>query len=209
MSDSVVITFAELGFLLQACPTEADLVRATLRLDAATATDVVVAAGLASLLARGLAVRTDSGEVEPTPALSGITAGVSRPEVSVSALGWLDDRLAVAHVFSGPHARLALYPRGFGQYGTELLDPAEPLSVVLGRFLDTCLTDHTTPSVLFRGRGGLAESALVIHVDDVAMWHLSDSVGEPDRAMPVEQAEGRRRLAELFDGEQPAVVVTR
>lgn len=53
-SDALVLTFAEIAFLSEPYPDRAVTVRERLGLPAAAASDAVAAAGLASLLARGL-----------------------------------------------------------------------------------------------------------------------------------------------------------
>ena len=54
MADQLVLTFAEVEFVLRARSGQADQVRMHLRINPEASTDIVVAAGVASLLARRL-----------------------------------------------------------------------------------------------------------------------------------------------------------
>lgn len=202
---SPVLTFAEVAFLLRASTDGAELVRAALRLSPETDTDTVVAAGLASLLARGLLLRDDDGDVTPTAEISLVAACFSASTDFLSALGWLGERHVVAHVLSGSRCRLALYPRGLGWYATEVLDPAEPVSAVLGRFLDGCVAGGGETAVLARSGQGPDAVAVSVAVDAAGVWRLSDSVDTPDRSVPTDPVAVRRRFAELFDGDRALV----
>lgn len=198
------LTFAELAFLLRACPVGADAVRAALRFTPDSDGDIVVAAGLASLLARDLLTRADDGETTPSAEISFITACLTAPTVAVSALGWIGERHLLAHVFGTARCRMAIYPRGLGRFAVEALDPAEPVSAVLSRFLDTCVAGGGETAVLVRGAGdGLP--LVSVAVDSAGAWRLSDSVDTPDRSVPTDVAGVRRRFAELFDVD-PALV---
>jgi hypothetical protein len=192
------LTFAELGFLLRACPDSADLVRAALRLTSDSDSDIVVAAGLASLLARGLLLRADDGEITPSAEVSVVIACLSAPAVAVSALGWVGERHLLTHLFGDARCRMAVYPRGLGRFAVEALDPAEPVSAVLSRFLDACVAGGGPTAVLVRSaRSGVP--LVSVAIDPSGVWRLSDSVDTPDRSVPVDPAGVRRRFAELFD----------
>src|SRR2546421_11864992 len=89
MADPLVLTFAEIEFVLRARPDQAEAVRRHLRINPEAATDIVVAAGVAALLARGLC--TMSGpEVVPTAPIVAVTAGFAAGAMHTQAVGWVD-----------------------------------------------------------------------------------------------------------------------
>src|SRR5690348_9756955 len=108
--DSIVLTFAEIGFLLRSNPPLHVAVRERLLL--AEPTDDVVAAGLSSLMARGLCVRKGD-DVAPAPHILAIAAGLSRARVAVRAAGKIGERTVLAHIFSGDEVVVALSPAEF------------------------------------------------------------------------------------------------
>jgi hypothetical protein len=193
-----VVTFAELSFLLRACPDGADLVRATLRLAPGSVGESVVAAGLASLLARNLLYRAEDGTTTRAPEIGFLVDCLTAPTIAVSALGWLGRWQVMAHVFGRPERRVALYPHGHGRFAVVALDPAEPVGVVLDRFLDRCVAAGGETATLARS-GRNAVPLLSVAVDASGGWWLSDSVDAPDRAVRVDRSAVLRRLAELFD----------
>jgi hypothetical protein len=204
VSELPEITFAELGLLLRACPDTAELVRAALRLSADVDDEAVVAAGLSSLLARGLFERGATGELTPAEPVALVVAGLSHAGTAVSALGRWDGGYSAAYVFSGPNFRLALAPRGDGRYTPELLDPAEPVAAVLLRFADACEERGNTPVLLFRA-AGMAGAALSAAVREDGSWLVSDTDADPDRSERVDAAIGRQRVAQVFDTVSAAV----
>src|SRR5256885_16757135 len=107
MPEQLVLTFAEIEFLLRASSDQAEAVRQHLRINPEAATDIVVAAGVAALLARGLC--TMSGpEVVPTAPIVAVTAGLAVSAMHTEAVGWIDGRPVVMHLFSGESVRLAV-----------------------------------------------------------------------------------------------------
>jgi hypothetical protein len=204
MADSIVLTFAELEFLLRSCPGGRDLVLSTLRLVPEASSDMVGAAGFASLLARGLCVRDDE-QFYPVPELAPVVGALSAPTVAVSAMAWVGTDVTLAHVFTGPSHRIALYPRTRGQFAFELLDPAEGIPAVLARFIDQYLTGDVESVVMIRTGTGNDKVSLAVAVDGDRAWHLSDSISTPDRSVGVSRDGAMRRIVELFDvGRTPA-----
>ena len=144
MADTTLCTFAELEFLLRSAAgphgertAGMDAVRRRLGLQPEAATDIVTAAGVASLLARGLCT-DEGGNVVPGPLVLGAVAALSTLHTMTEAAGSAGDRTLALHLFSGTAARLAAYPGPFGLYGVEALDAAEPLASPLARFVDHC-----------------------------------------------------------------------
>lgn len=163
MTDPLVLTFAEIEFLLSACPQRADAVRAQLRTAESDQGLATARAGLASLLARGLcentadAVLTETS-VTPGPEAKAVIAAFVTARRHLGAAGWRGDRPEVMHLYDGDAMRLALFPVPLGQYAVEFLSPEEPVSAPLMRFVDA-FADFS--------RGGRA-SALVIKSQAVA-----------------------------------------
>ena len=157
MTDPLVLTFAEIEFLLSACPQRADAVRAQLRTVEADQGLAMARAGLASLLARGLcesatqSVVTEES-VTPRPEVTAVIAAFATARRHLAAAGWHGDRPEVMYLYDGDAMRLALFPVPFGRYAVEFLSPEEPVSAPLMRFVDAFAAFS---------RGGQA-SALVI-----------------------------------------------
>jgi hypothetical protein len=198
MVDPIVLTFAELEFLLRSCPDGRDLVLGTLHLVPEASSDVVVAAGLASLLARGLCTK-DQDQFFPVPELAPVVAALSAPVAAISAVAWVGTDATLAHVFTGSSARIALYPGLRGQFAVELLDPTEGVPIVLTRFIDQYLTGDREAVVMIRSGLGDDRVSLAVAVDEAGSWHLSDSVDTPDRSVGACRDAALRRIGELFD----------
>src|SRR2546423_9369368 len=99
MPEQLVLTFAEIEFLLRASSDQAEAVRQHLRINPEAATDIVVAAGVAALLARGLC--TMSGpEVVPTAPIVAVTAGVAASALHTEAGWWVRRRPGGVDLFS-------------------------------------------------------------------------------------------------------------
>jgi hypothetical protein len=206
--DPLILTFAEIEFLLASCPQGADTVRADLRTGMAERDPVVVRAGLASLLARGLCSGS-AQTVVPGPAVATVIAAVATSRTHTVAAGWRGARPDVMHLYSGPTARLALFPNTRGQYTVEILDPYEPLSLPLLRFLDAfCAyaTDGRESALVIKSRavggGGEPDVSIAVAIDAAGVWSCSDSRRSPDRGIPAPREQIALRIAELVD--QPA-----
>src|SRR4051812_29976094 len=100
MADPLVLTFAEIEFVLRARPEQAEAVRRHLGINPEAASDIVVGAGLPSLLARGVCTMWGRGGVPPAPT-AGVTGGLSTSRIHTEAVGWIGGRPVVMHLFSG------------------------------------------------------------------------------------------------------------
>src|SRR4051812_26999046 len=107
MADTTLCTFAELEFLLRSAAgprgeraDAMDAVRRRLALQPDAATDIVTAAGVASLLARGLCT-DEGGSVVPGPLVLGAVAALSTLHTTTEAAGSAGERALSMHVFSG------------------------------------------------------------------------------------------------------------
>ncbi|WP_327009265.1 hypothetical protein OHA72_19720 [Dactylosporangium sp. NBC_01737] len=181
MADTTLCTFAELEFLLRSAAgphgertAGMDAVRRRLGLQPETATDVVTAAGVASLLARGLCT-DEGGNVVPGTLVLGAVAALSTLHTTTEAAGSAGDRTLAMFLFSGTAGRLAAYPGPFGLYGVEALDAAEPLAAPLARFVDRCTAGDGEAAVVIRsGAGDGPETGLAIARAADGTWLVSD-----------------------------------
>jgi len=197
MSDPLVLTFAEVEFVIASCPVPPTSVRGQLRFAVEPPAEQVVASGLASLLARGLCSVVD-GAVVPGPEVVLVAAGFVEARSHTAVAGWNGEVVRVMDVFSSPGVRLAVQTGGFGRYGFEVLDRVEPLSRPVTGFLDQCARVGAA-TVVVRSVSAEREVAFAITVDDAGTWHVSDSVRSPDRGIPCSSAEARYRIVELLD----------
>ncbi|GAA0734568.1 hypothetical protein Drose_28855 [Dactylosporangium roseum] len=172
------LTFAELEFVLRTAAggadrraPEFDPVRRRLNFQPGVATDIVVAAGVAALLARGLC-RLDGQRVVPGELVSAAADALATCHTTTEAAGWIGDRPVVVHLFSGADARLAVYPGSYGLFNVELIDAAEPVSAPVLRFLDLC-----TGTVLVRTAAG----GLAVARGRGGVWFVSDARDHLDR----------------------------
>jgi hypothetical protein len=201
----VALTFAELEFVLKSaagCGADVDDVRRRLNFQPGVSTGIVVAAGIASLLARDLCHLDGSQVVPGDLARSAIDALATR-HTSTEAAGWLDGRPVVVHLFSGTTGRLAVYPGSYGLFSVELIDAAEPLSAPVLRFLELCTTGDTAATVLVRTRAGDAEERGVAVARSAAgNWFMSklrpDSLERPDPGPPIGREAVVARLTDLL-----------
>ena len=182
------LTFAEFEFVLRSATgsggqrvPEFDAVRRRLNFQPGVSTDIVVAAGVASLLARGLC-SLDGPDVVPGEFVGAAVAALSTRHASTEAAGWIEDRPVVVHLFSGAAARLAVYPGSYGLFGVELIDPAEPVSAPVLRFVDLCTAAHDGGTVLVRSETGDAgEVGVAVARGAGGAWFLSDIRDHLDR----------------------------
>lgn len=193
MSDHVVLTFAEIEFLLRARePVHVD-VRELLGLAAGAAADQNAAAGLASLLARGLCVRTDD-RVVPSEDLIGVIGAFATATRATKSLGWQGGNPVMVNLFAGPAVGMVVQPIGHGQYSVAPVDPAHDLTDQLVGFVDACLTDTTESAVLVRS----GDVRIAVAITAAGDWHISDSVSNPDRSRPSTRDGAMARLRELL-----------
>jgi hypothetical protein len=209
----VSLTFAELEFVLRSAAergADVDGVRRRLNFQPGVSTGIVVASGVASLLARGLC-RLEGSRLEGSR-LDGSRLDGSRLDgsdvapdalatrhTSTEAAGWLAERPVVVHIFSGVHGRLAVYPGSYGLFTAELIDPAEPLSAPVLRFLELCTSGPGAATVLIRTRPGEGEEAgVAVARSATGAWFMSDSLERPDPGRPMARDAVVARLLRLL-----------
>lgn len=221
MNDLLMLTFAELELVLALRPRNSAVLRGNLRLtgDDASSSASLVRAGLASLLARGLCETVgDAEESASAPTLPGLRFG---PDISVlltalaaddcvttMAAGWCGERGSVVHVAGGGGARMALFPVPFGRFKAEVLDAGEPVSALVQRFLFRHLAEGETSALVATSVQGEWSVSAALAVDASGRWSFSDSIREPDHAVPVSRERALQRITEVFDGRPYATAET-
>ncbi|MGI5242986.1 hypothetical protein [Dactylosporangium sp. CA-139066] len=205
MATTTLFTFAELEFLLRSAAgsegaaARVDAVRERLGLRAEDGAERIAAAGVASLLARDLCAERD-GDVVPGALVTAAVAALTTAHTRTEAAGWIDGRPVAVHLFTGAVARLVLSPASFGLYTAEVIDPAEPVSRPLERFIDLCAAAPGQTAVAIRSEriGTGAETGLAVARTEDGGWLLSDTVRNPDDGRPATRAEIDARLEALF-----------
>lgn len=190
MSDHLVLTFAEIEFLLRVREPEHVDVRAELGL-AGDGTNA--AAGLASLLARGLCSQ-DGERVVPSDDLVGVIGALTTAARAIKALGWRDGLPVLLNLFTGPVVGIVLQPTGLGQYAVATLDPGHGLDDQLVGFLDACLTDGNESAVLVRS----GETRIAIATTAAGEWYVSDSYADPGASRKSTRDGAVARVRELM-----------
>jgi hypothetical protein len=198
MSDLVVLTFAELEFLLRSRPPAIASTRESLDLPAGADSDVVAAAGLASLLAAGRCHARD-GEIVPTDETVSIIAGLATADRLVRTVGWVGDQTIVAHFFDGPNHRIVLRRAQFGQYSVQAIDTDRPLSTFLIEFVMSCLGSDGPRAVLVQVTTSTDSAGMAVAANDGGTLVMSDSIESADRGMPTDHQRIAARLVNLVD----------
>ncbi|MGI5237304.1 hypothetical protein [Dactylosporangium sp. CA-139066] len=197
----VTLTFAELEFVLRsAAERGADVggVRRRLNFQPGVSTGIVVASGVASLLARDLC-RLEGSEIVPGGFVAAAIDALATRHTSTEAAGWMEERPVVVHLFSGLSGRLAVYPGSYGLFAAELIDAAEPLSAPVLRFLELCTSGPGAATVLVRTQPGVSEEAGVAVARSAAgAWFMSDSLERPDPGRPLARDAVVARLLRLL-----------
>ena len=107
MPAPLLLTFAELEFLLASCPPPTQAVRERLRLTPNGPDKGVVAAGFASLVIRGLCVADPADPENPDgitlqPELLAVAATLASGHTQTSVGGWYGEQTATTHFFDTP-----------------------------------------------------------------------------------------------------------
>jgi hypothetical protein len=205
VTEPLTLTFAEIEFVLAARPQQAAEVRRDLRIEPDQDVRSLARAGLASLLARKLCESADdpaegAQDVVPGPEITAVAAALSTSRTHTVAAGWRGKQSNVMHLYSGDSLRLAVFPYQYGRYAVEALNPAEPLSGPLSRFLDAHLADGLVSAFIVKSTGADgATVSMAVAVDASGGWSASDSRRDPDHAEPVSRDQVLPRLTELFD----------
>jgi hypothetical protein len=197
MSDAMVLTFAEIEFLLRSRQPKLD-VQTLLGIKPEAAADVVAAAGLASLLARELCVEAD-GSVKVGREIMAITAVLVTADIAVDALGWIGEDMVLLHMFSCPGGQLLFRPVGHGRFAVEALAPDQPLSTGLVQLVDRCLTGDGESAVLLKMLTTTRKPiSMAVARGANGEWHLSDSATDATSSRRVTPEAARARIVEIF-----------
>lgn len=207
MTDQLVLTFAEIEFMLRLQQPNLD-VRELLRFRPEATGDVVAAAGLASLLARELCADSE-GKVRAGQEITAVSRILTTADVEVDALGWIGEEMVLLHVFSSPDGQLACRPCGRNLFTVEALEAGAPLSAALVRLLDLCLTGDGESAVLMRLSTTAGEPiSLAVARGADGGWNLSDSTVDGTISEQVTPEQARGRVVELFGGDSAALGAT-
>jgi hypothetical protein len=198
--DTLILTFAELEFAFRALGDRAATVRDRLNINPEAASEIVVASGIASLLARGMATAdaTDATDVTPGEPLLSVATGLATHDTYAHLAGWVGDTPANLHVFSGPLIRLSLSAGAFGQFAVGLNDPAEPLATVVDRFIDVCAAAGAEVAVAIRFFAGPDAVDAGVARDAAGVWRVSDTRHDAGGSETISREGLHARLEELF-----------
>ncbi|TWP54063.1 hypothetical protein FKR81_00380 [Lentzea tibetensis] len=197
MTDSLVLTFAEVELLLRIRQPELTSLRDVLGLPETN--DVTAAAGLASLMARGLCTHT-AGKVVPSKEVVAIVAGLSTADRATRVLGWVGEQMIRATLLTGPEIHIGLFAAELGQFDVAPLDRTVPLADQIGRFLDSCL-GSAAGTALVQTVTAAGKVSIAVATDSSGTWFQSDSERDPDTASPSTRDDVVARVAELVAGE--------
>ena len=198
MTETLVLTFAEIEFLLQSRPPQDVPIREQLDLCGDSEADAVARAGVSSLLARGLWVMKDE-DVELADELLPVILALSSARTSARAVSWVGERMTLVHFFVGSEYGVVLFPAAYGQYLVRGLDVSVPLSSQIVRFVTSSLDQESGSTVMVQvTRDGEKVSAAAAK-DEKGSWYLSDSQDSPDRSIPSTRDAVMARLEELFE----------
>jgi len=179
MSAQLVLTYAEIEFLLRSYEPEHVAVREHLGLPTGSDADRNAAAGLASLLARGLCAR-DRERVVPSNDLVGVIGALAAATRGTDVLGRRDGNPVLLHLFTGPRFGIVVQPVGLGQYAVSPLDPVRDLSDQVVGFVNACLVGTRDTAVVVRSGAVRAAVATTATGD----WYISDSMNNPNQGHP-------------------------
>lgn len=197
MSDSLVLTHAEIEFLLQWRPPRHIAIRELLDLSLDEPRDDAVKAGLTSLLARGLCVR-HGDSVEASPQLQPVVTGFTSARIGTRACGRADSRNLLVHIVHGPDGSLALFPAGPDRFTVAELDQKVAFVDQLTRFVDSCQTAKERSTVVIQAITPGERVGIALMTDEFGKWFVSDSEESPDRAQPSTRRQAIRRIRELL-----------
>jgi hypothetical protein len=200
MADTLILTFAEMAFLLQPHPGRAVTVLQRLGVKPEARTEAVAAAGAASLLARGLCRLVD-GALVPGDDILAVPACVASLHDHTEVVSWTAERPVLMHLLSSPAVRLAIFPAAYGLMTVEAIDAAEPLADPVVRLMERCATaDSAAVAVRTSGRDRDVSAAVARNAD--GSWVVSDSEDDPAAGRPVTRQAALARLSDLL-GPQP------
>lgn len=197
LSDSLVLTHAEIEFLLQWRPPEHIAIRELLDLAFDERREDAVKTGLASLLARGLCVPDGDG-VEASATLRPVVTGFTTARIGTRACGRADSRNLLVHILYGPDGSLALFPAGPDRFTVAALDQKVAFVDQITRFVDSCQTAKERSTVVIQAITRADRVGIALMTDESGAWFVSDSEESPDRATPSTRRQAMRRIRELL-----------
>ncbi len=197
MADSLVLSHAELEFLLQWRPPEHIAIRELLDLSSDDRREPTVKRGLASLLARGLCVPDGDG-IAPSSQLAEVVTGLATARIGTRAFGRADQRNVLVHIVYGPDGGLALFPAGPDRFTVAALDRSVAFVEQLTRFVDSCQTSKERSTVVIQAITSADRVGIALMTDESGAWFVSDSEESPDRATPSTRRQAIRRIKELL-----------
>lgn len=193
MEQPLVLTFAEIEFLLRVRTPRVPTIREDLGL--APPDDTTAAAGLASLLARGMCAPGGEGVV-PSKELVVVVTGLATADRVTRVLGVTAGSTQLGAVLTGPAVHIGLTAAGSGQHVVQPIDLAVTAADQVRHVLDRVLGDESAVLVQSRSARGLVSIAVAVDAD--GSWYLSDSEDDPGRSTPVSREEAYERIAELL-----------
>ncbi|WP_189213676.1 hypothetical protein [Actinokineospora fastidiosa] len=188
--DRVVLTFAEMAFLLSV--RQAPVVRTQVL---AGYPEGVEAAGESSLLARGLCEMRERAVVPGQEVLT-VLAGLTTATTRVRAVAWTESGMRFAHLFFGPHVALAVLPFAGMRFDVRVL--GAPLGEQVIGFVDAHLAPTGPVAILVEATTGESTTSMSVTVDESGDVTVSDSQHSPDRGAPVPRAAALDRMAQVF-----------
>jgi hypothetical protein len=196
MADPLVLTFAEIAFLLQPYPEHATTFWRRVGFKPEIHSEVTAAAGAASLLARGLCRLVD-GKLVPGEEIVAVSACLAHVERHAEAVSWTADRPIVMHVMSAPAVCLAIFPGAFGLMTVEQLEPTDRLIDPVVRLLDQCATEESAAVAV---RAAIEDREVRVAVARTAdgRWVISDSEVDTSTSTPTSRSAALTRLGELL-----------
>jgi hypothetical protein len=198
-AQELLLTRAEIDFLLRAHPSASVPVRAELAFGSDDDTRDQARAGLSSLIVRGLCVH-DGDNVIPDEQLVGVVACLTTAKTASSVLVQQDVEHAVlVHAFAGPIRGVLLIAREFGVYLIRMFEPGTSIVDQVITVLDNHLMDTPGMSALVRGTSDRGHVGASINVAPDRNWYLADSDRAPDRSVRTTRAEATSRVKELVE----------
>jgi hypothetical protein len=204
MTEPLVLSFAEIAFLLRPYADQAERVRRQLSIKDEAASPMVLNSGAASLVARDLCTLSPSGDIVPSAPVIVIAGALATADTFAEAVIFTGGVPAPVHFFGSRGVRVALVPRPFGLFAASQVDAGRPLAEpVLAGFEQHQTGQKVALAVKAESPAGVVTAALVREAD--GSWFMSDSRRSPDQSLPATRAEAVTRLTDLL-GPAPTAV---
>jgi hypothetical protein len=195
-TEELMLTRAEVDFLLRAHPCDGVPVRTELAFGDEDDTKEQARAGLSSLIVRGLCVH-DGKNVVPNEQLVSVVACLTTAKSACSVLVQDGEHVVLVHAFAGPVSGVLLVVREFGVYVIRMFEPGTSIVDQVVTVLDKHLTDTPGISALVRSTSDQGLVSASINVDAARNWFLANSHDAPDRSVRTTRAEATLRVREL------------